>query len=1137
MNNKSINQKAHLFYALFQKIPIAMRITLLLLFVLTFQLQAEHIYSQDAKISLDMRNSTIEKVLQTIEEKSDYYFLYNNRLINVDRKVSVRVRNAAISAVLERLFKSENVDYEVKGSQIILSPKEIYSQITAIAEAVQQQKKTITGTIVDAADVPIIGANIIEAGTTNGTVTDADGRFSLNVENNAIIRISYIGYLEQDINTSGKASFNITLLEDTKALDEVIVTALGLTRSEKALGYATQKFKGDDLQTVKGINIATSLSGRISGMRVYNSTEFGIAPTITLRGESPLIVVDGVPTDQAFSDFNQDVIENITVLKGATASALYGSRGGSGAIMITTKKGSKKKGFHVDINSSTMIYAGELKIPKVQSSYSAGQGGVYDVIQALDYVWGDKLDVGRKAIQWDPITKEYREMELTSKGKNNFKDFLEFSMVSNNSVSISSTGENGSIRTTLSYLYDKNQYPNTKMNKFWYNVGGEMKLGAKASVETNLNFTQESAPNTAGYGYGTGYMYNILIWTGPEYRLADFKDYWLIPNEKQNWFYNEWYDNPYFEAHEKVREINNFTTNGSLSFKYEITPWLKLQLRAGGVASSGKTVDRASVGTISKNRGKWKDGKLGYYYEAKSTSLKMNYDALLMFDKKYNEFSVDGVLGGSIYHYKYNSLSGESKNGLSIPGFYSLKASVETPTIGVSTSSKKVNSLFGTATFSYKDTYYLEATGRNDWSSTLPSNERSYFYPSLGASVIMSNILKLPEWLTFMKLRGSWTISKSDLGIYELNKVYSINQNVWDGLNSASYDTSLRGDVKPITNRTWEIGTNMSLLEGNRIRVDLSYFNKLTYNNTRWQTISSASGSTSRLMNTQEEYVRKGWEITVDATAIKTKDFTWDTSVNFSTARRYYAKLDPEYSADALWIYKGARTDYYDYRDYERDPQGNYVINSNGLVTRNQYSELIGYTDPDFEIGFANTLRYKNFTLGINFDGRIGGIGWANTEYYMYESGTHPDTDNQWRYDEVVNGLRNYVAPGVKVVSGNVTYDQYGRITEDTRVFAPNDIQTSYSQFVRGSRQDPYRLVQDKTFIKLRELSVGYAFPTQTANKLGLTDCHVSLIGQNLFVWTKAFRFSDPDGSTHVEGESLASPSVRYIGLNVKLGF
>ena len=324
---------------------------------------------------------------------------------------------------------------------------------------ISQQQRFVTGTVKDALGEPIIGANILEKGTTNGTVTDMNGDFSIVIKKSAVtLVISYIGYVTEEVQAKEGDLISVILDDDTEALDEVVVTALGISRSEKALGYSTQKFKGENLEKVKGANIATSLTGRISGLRIYNSSEFNNAPTIRLRGASPLVVVDGIPTNQAFSDFNQDVIEEITVLKGATASALYGSRGGDGAIMITTKKGGNK-GFTVEVNTSNMINAGQLKIPKVQTSYSAGSGGVFDNI---DYVWGDKLDIGRIYRQWDPINKEYRDMELTSRGKNNFKDFLEFSMISNTTVSVSTSGKNGTIRTSLSYLYDKNQYPNTK---------------------------------------------------------------------------------------------------------------------------------------------------------------------------------------------------------------------------------------------------------------------------------------------------------------------------------------------------------------------------------------------------------------------------------------------------------------------------------------------------------------------------------------------------------------------------------------------------------------------------------------------------------------------------------------------------
>jgi hypothetical protein len=290
-------------------------------------------------------------------------------------------------------------------------------------------------------------------------------------------------------------------------------------------------------------------------------------------------------------------------------------------------------------------------------------------------------------------------------------------------------------------------------------------------------------------------------------------------------------------------------------------------------------------------------------------------------------------------------------------------------------------------------------------------------------------------------------------------------------------------------------------------------------------------------MNTNEEYVRKGFEFTIDATPIQKKDFSWNVSLNLSSSKRYYARLDDEFSADNLWTYVGGRTDYYAYKGYDKDPDGNYIIKSDGLMQRSQYSSLVGYTDPDLEYGLANTFRYKDFTLSINFDGRIGGKSWANTEYYMYETGAHPDTDNQWRYDEVVNGLKNYVADGVKVVSGEVKYDQYGRIVSDTRVFAKNDIETSYEDFVRGSRNNPDKLVQSKTFIKLREMSIGYNLPKRIISRIGMNNCNLSLIGQNLFVITKGFRFSDPDGFEDIEGDNLASPSVRYIGFNLKVGF
>lgn len=344
MNNKSINQKAHFFCALLKKIPIAMRITLVLIFVFAFQLQAELTYSQNTKISLELKNSTVEKVLQTIEEKSDYYFLYNNQLINVDRKVSIRVKDATIAAVLQRLFKSENVDYEVKDSQIMLFPKEMYSQITAVAEALQQQGKTVTGTIVDANGDPVIGATIVIQGdAAKGTVTDIDGNYTLtNVPDNATLHISYVGMKPQSISTSGRTTINITMMEDTELLDEVVVVGFGSQRKTDLTGAISQVKMEDVLGDRPVISASAALQGAIPGLMVGGASSpgqaktFNIRGTLSINGGSPLVLIDNVEGD--INALNPDDIESVSVLKDASSAAIYGARGAGGVILITTKR-------------------------------------------------------------------------------------------------------------------------------------------------------------------------------------------------------------------------------------------------------------------------------------------------------------------------------------------------------------------------------------------------------------------------------------------------------------------------------------------------------------------------------------------------------------------------------------------------------------------------------------------------------------------------------------------------------------------------------------------------------------------------------------------------------------------------------
>jgi hypothetical protein len=436
----------------------------------------------------------------------------------------------------------------------------------------------------------------------------------------------------------------------------------------------------------------------------------------------------------------------------------------------------------------------------------------------------------------------------------------------------------------------------------------------------------------------------------------------------------------------------------------------------------------------------------------------------------------------------------------------------------------------GLASISYNDAIFLDVTGRNDWSSTLAATERSYFYPSAAASVLVSEWIK-PSWLDLWKVRGSWTLSKEDLGVFQTNVNYNVTTGSWGDFSEASYPSSLKtAVVKPEKTRTWEVGTAAYFLK-NRLNIDVAYYNSYNYDRQISSTISEASGFSSSLINIDETLERKGLEITVNADLIRKENLTWSVSANWSKSHTYFKELDPVFSANNLWTRAGARRDaYVDYR-WLRDPQGNLIHTSGGLPILSDFRYKLGDRDPDFIWGLSTNLKWKNFNFHLSFDGRVGGLLYNYTNNKMWDTGSHPDSDNQWRYDEVINGNISYIGNGVQVVSGSVTYDQYGRITEDTRVYAPNDTPASYQVYARQYRDGNEGAV-DPTFFKLREISVGYSLPKHISNKIGMNSFDIALTAQNVFLWTKEVRFADPDFNSDSQ---LTSPSQRFVGLNVKM--
>jgi TonB-linked SusC/RagA family outer membrane protein len=1004
-----------------------------------------------------------------------------------------------------------------------------------------QQGKRISGKVTDANNESIIGASVVEKGTTNGIATSADGNFTLTVSNDAAtLQVSYLGYITKEVSVKdadADGTLNVILEEDISSLGEIVVTALGIRRDEKALGYSVQTVSGDELTIARGANVVNSLTGKVAGVSVKNSTEFMGANGIALRGYEigppgygPLIVIDGVMFgNTSLDDIPADDIESLSVLKGPTGAALYGSRGAYGVIMVTTKKASNK-GLNISINSGTMLHAGYTIFPEIQTSYSSGGGSQY-IPGDAGYVWGDRLDIGRTGLQYNPFTYEWEETPLTSRGKNNFQNFLEQAVVTNNNINVTLKSEFGGLRASLNHIYNKGQYPNQNSQNYSFSVGGNIDY-KWFHLDAGINYHKIFYSSNLGAGYGQGsFMYNMVIWTGPEYDIRDYRNYWVKgkENEQQNWFVSEWYDNPYFLAYEKISGSHHDKTNTYATMTFDITSWMKAVLQLGVDAYGNRSHARTSMGATTDEK--------GYYGMRTNLHYSTNNDFRLMFDKKIRDFNIDGFLGGSLYYYNAEELSASSSGGLSMPGYYSLYASNEKPDISHAINKDAINSLYGKVGLSWRSLAFVEVTGRNDWSSTLAASERSYFYPSVSGSLILSEFVPLPKVMDFWKIRASWTQTKHPAGRYEINQTYGTpTVDYWGGISATGMSSTIRDvTLRPSASTSWEVGADFRFF-GGRLNLDATYYQRLNYDLQRDATMSSASGYSSTLINYGEEQLSYGAEITVSGDIFKQKNFTWNSAINWSADRYYYHKVDEQYSTQLPWVAAGKNWHWIADADYERDPEGN-IINYAGMPRVSQYSTVYGTYNPDWIWGWTNKLKYKNVRLAFSLDGRVGGIMFNTIERYMMNSGRLIDTDNQYRYDEVVNGNRTpYVGEGVKIVSGSVQYDDYGNITDDTRVFAPNDTPVSYEAYMRIISENymyTRRFYHSQTFFKLREVSLGYDIPKSICRYIGLQSAEISVVGQNLLLWTKDFRFSDPD----VGEEYINSPSIRLVGFNLQLNF
>ncbi|MBV5347885.1 SusC/RagA family TonB-linked outer membrane protein [bacterium] len=1022
--------------------------------------------------------------------------------------------------------------------------------LTVVAQA---QDITVKGKVMDEKGLPIPGVTVLLKGTMKAASTDIDGGYQFKTPANGTLVYSFVGYKTRTEIVNGRTAINVTLQPQAEDLKEVVVTALGVKRQTKALGYATQAVKGETLQTVRGIDVATSLTGKVAGLAVFNTTEFGDAPSITLRGESnPILVVDGVPYgNMTLREIPADDIESVNVLKGPTAAALYGVRGKAGAIMVTTKKGTANKGLSIDFNSGNMYTAGYLAIPKMQSSF----GRVIDpttnrVSASGDGSWGSPLD-GRPAEQWNYVTKQYETSPYLPVGKDNFDNFVSQGYIYNNNINLTQQGENGSLRASATWVKNQGQYPNSVFDKITYSLGGEMKMN-KFTLSSTMTYNKQASPHVGFNGY-TAYdpMYTLLVWSSPDYDVRDSKDYWITKDEVQNTSYTNTNNNVYFDRFERLRTKNKDVFNGSVTLDYGFTDWLKGTVRVGYDNFNDFQTIRVSKGSLRSAGAStvidggtevWGESQLGSYNQGNTRGYSYNNDFILSANKKINDFTIE-ALGGVTSSFKQSDgIENFTTNGLKIPGFYSINSSKGILYVNPYLDRIKVNSLYGRAAFSYKNIYFIEGTYRNDWASTLSQETNSYSYPSLSGSIVLSDILPKIGWLPFWKVRGSWTTAKDIPGAFDINPTYNLTNNVWGTLPSQSLSTTIRpSDLKAEGSETFEVGTAMSFFK-RRASLDVAYYEKRKFDKITYASISSSAGYYTAAINSEEERTQKGFEIALTVTPIKSTDWQWDLGLNTSSSAEYYTKLEsrPEYASTYNWVKVGERTDHFVINQFQKDSQGNLIHDSSGLPLFQTFQERIGYRDPKFVWGLTSMLKYKNITFTASLDGRVGGMTETRTEMYMWISGNHPDSVVPERFLDANNpGSSNYLGQGVKVVSGTYTTDANGVIS-DTRVFAPNDVKTTYENYVNklhkgtawGGAPGPLESYST-TFFKIREMALTYNFNKPLLDALHAKAFSFSLVGQNLYLNAKDFKYSDPDGGY----ENFSDPSQRFVGFNIKASF
>lgn len=1007
---------------------------------------------------------------------------------------------------------------------------------------------TVTGTVVDEKGESIIGATVQVEGTTNGVITDIDGKYSVRVENDkSTLRFSFVGLVPVVEQVKGRRIINVVLKSDTEVLDEVVVTALGIKKEKKKLGYAVQDLDAPALTKIPAANTASNLTGKIAGLKVSNSPNLFDTPALLLRGVAPVVVIDGVPVESAtFWEVAPEDIESMCVLKGPAAAVLYGQMGQNGVIQITTKKA--KEAVKISVNSSTGFDTGMIANPSYQKKYGTGYQGQYRVGNSTDEfwgAWGPELD-GRLLPQWNsPYDADGNRIAIPwiPRGKDNLKNMLRTGVVTNNNVSVETKFDKGDFRISLSEMHQKGVFENTKLNSYTVNMSGGIQFSKKLRFDANINYNKIDSPNFPSVGYGRNSpIYSMILWAGANVDVRDLRNYWapgLEGLQQRNFDIGPGYDNgsfdynnPYFILYENLHGYHKNTAYGSASLKYDVTNELNITLRTG-VNMNQLMEDYRTAYSTAYNRN-------GNYFQSYKNDFQILTDLIAKYDKKLGIFDVGAMLGFNARQYNDASHYAET-DGLAVPGIYTLSNSMKPTTPTSSKRELAEYAVYGYLDLGWKNYLMLNLTARNQWSSTIPTfGKNSYLYPSAQLSTVVSEYIPMPEFISYLKLRGSYARVGSAFSPYYFSPVYSETGTWNNNLGLTSPEIIYSKDIKPSYSTGYEVGGELRLFN-NRLGFDATYFYFIDGPQTYNQPISETSGYGAYCLNGLKT-LRKGWELSITASPFRNeRGFNWDLVLNLSSYRNYLHEL-PEGQTQYGELKVGDRMDaIYGsaimYAPENSEYAGQVIIGDNGNIQKDNIKQKLGYSNNDLMVGFSNNMSYGPVSLNFSFDACIGGKMLSQYNRYMWAGGRSLDIDDQERQNWYAG--KEYIAEGVKVVSGELKRDGEGNVISDTRKFAPNDIPTNYFDYVQNSKGyygiDECVLV-DRSFLKLREVSLTYDL-TKHLTKTPIKGASVSLVGRNLFLITKS-GLVDPDQyNENTVWDNLQTPSFRNIGFNVNVTF